>query len=94
MSEVEVVEVPQTDPNEITQEMLRARYDLLCKEVAEMNEKLKPFKEELAAAAARAEMARVAAMEISQKISEIRGGLAWFAKKKEIGRLARALGGY
>lgn len=77
----------------ITRELLKARYDELCAQRDATNERLAPLKAELIAAADEAEVYRVKAEAVSKRLSEARGGMAWIALKKEIGLLAKALGG-
>jgi hypothetical protein len=77
----------------ITIEAIRARYEFLCAERDATEQKIAPLRQELADAAAVAEVHRVKAMKVRERLDAARGGEKWFALKKEIGLLARALGG-
>jgi predicted RNase H-like nuclease (RuvC/YqgF family) len=81
------------EPAEFTEEALRARYEFLKIKVEKTEDQIAPLKAELKAAADEAEKYRVKAMEVAKRLREARGGDAWFAMKREIGRLAKALGG-
>ena len=73
---------------------IRARYTDLCALRDGANKKAGDLKSKLDAANARADTARREAAEYAAQIRSIRGGQeAWFAVKKEIGHLARLLGG-
>jgi len=76
-----------------TPEVLRARYKELCAKRDKTNEELAPLKKELEIANLEAEKTRLKATEIAEKISKARDGMEWIAMKKEIGMLAKALGG-
>ena len=73
---------------------VRARYAALCALRDGANKKAGDLQAKLTAANARSETARREAAEYAAQIRNIRGGQeAWFALKKEIGQLARLLGG-
>lgn len=73
---------------------VRARYVQLCALRDGANKKAGDLKAKLDAANTRSETARREAAEYAAQIQNIRGGTkAWFALKKEIGQLARLLGG-
>lgn len=73
---------------------LRVRYRELCDYVNSVNIRIAPLKKQLEEANKTAENARVYATEIAKQVNEARGGARWFVLKKEIGLLAKALGGY
>lgn len=77
----------------ITRESLRARYDAACEERDAIEARIAPLREELRKAADKAEEYRVAAMKVAAELDQARGGKKWFELKREIGWLAKALGG-
>lgn len=94
MSDSAFTKVPEQDLGRVySPEVLKARYKELCDRRDKVNASTQGLKKELEAANLKAEQARLEAMKIAAKISEARGGAAWITMKKEIGILARALGG-
>lgn len=71
----------------------RRRYQELCMQRDAIEEKIKPLRKQLADAQLIAENARVHCTTIAKQLFEARGGADWFRLKKEIGLLAKALGG-
>lgn len=69
----------------------RERYDELCAMRDEVNAKNAPLEEQLAAANAEAEAARLRADRIAAQIDENRGRESWIALKKDIRVLAAGL---
>lgn len=89
-------ETPLTDISKeelITLDDLRERYVQLCATRDAIEVRIKPLREQLADATKTAEKARVYAEEISQQLNAARGGKNWFILKKNIGTLAKLLGG-
>lgn len=73
---------------------VRARYTTLCALRDAANKKLGDLQAKLDKANERSESARREANEYAAQIQNIRGGAeAWLALKKEIGQLAKLLGG-
>lgn len=73
---------------------VRARYQMLRDLVQDANAKCGDLQAKLDAANARSESARLEANEYAAQIQNIRGGgQNWLLLKKEIGHLARLLGG-
>lgn len=73
----------------ITPEAILARYQYLVAQRDETEARVAPIKERLAAASAKAEEARVAAMNIRDELDRARGGWeGWHALKREIRLLA------
>lgn len=71
----------------------RARYVALCAERDATNAAVAADLKELEDANAVAIAANQRCLEIAKRISDKRGGRQWLALKKEIGVLARAVGG-
>lgn len=72
---------------------LRARYQKLCSIRDEIEARIAPLRAQLADANSAAEKARVYATQVAEQLSKARGGESWFVLKKNIGILAKALGG-
>jgi len=79
------------EPAKITDEAMKARYEYLCKKRDMIEAQIKPLRDELKVAAAKAEAERVSSMEVAKRLFDARGGADWFALKKEIGKLAKTL---
>lgn len=79
-------------PTPITREALQERYEFLCKHRDETEVRIAPLRAKLKKAADEAEVYRVKAMAVADELKSARGP-DWFALKKEIGMLAKALGG-
>lgn len=77
----------------ITMDDLRQRYNQLCAYRDAVEQKIAPLRAQLADANEAAEKARVYAQTIAEQLSKARGGSSWFILKKNIGTLAKALGG-
>lgn len=71
----------------------KKRYQQLCTRRDEIENKIKPLRKQLADAQVIAENARVHCTTIAQQLYDARGGADWFRLKKEIGLLAKAIGG-
>lgn len=77
-----------------TMDAVRQRYEMLCALRDEANKKAEPVRKKLDAANERAQIATRQAAELAAEVLNIRGGAEkWLALKKEIGQLARLLGG-
>lgn len=72
---------------------LRAKYQKLCDVRDQIETRIAPLRAQLASANTAAENARVYATNVAAQLSEARGGQSWFVLKKNIGILAKALGG-
>jgi len=83
----------QEDLELISMADLRARYEKLCAYRDQVEVRIAPLRAQLADANAAAEKARVYATEVAKQLSDARGGQSWFVLKKNIGMLAKALGG-
>ncbi len=81
------------EPKRILPTEFKARYEELCALRDSVNEKNAPLEEQLTAANAEAEAARVRAHALAEQIDANRGNALWLAMKKEIGILAKALSG-
>jgi hypothetical protein len=81
------------DDDLITMADLRNRYQQLCAKRDEVEARIAPLRAQLADAQVAAERARVYCQECADRLSEARGGKSWFTLKKNIGILAKALGG-
>ena len=77
----------------ISQEDLRARYQKLCSVRDLIETRIRPLRTQLEDARNAAERARVYSEDISAQLSAARGGQQWFILKKNIGTLAKLLGG-
>lgn len=82
-----------SDEQLITMDDLRARYNKLCAYRDQVEQQIAPYRAQLKDAQEVAEKARVYCQEIADKLYEARGGKNWFILKKNIGLLAKALGG-
>jgi uncharacterized coiled-coil DUF342 family protein len=72
---------------------LKARYAQLCKARDAANKKAAPVQKKLDDANEKCETFRREAAGHVQELQNIRGGDKWLSLKKEIGQLARLLGG-
>lgn len=83
----------ETKTSEAAMAEYRARYKMLGDHIKSVNDRVAPLKERMKTYADESERQRVLAMQIAAEISKQRGGLGWFAIKKEYGMLAKLLGG-
>jgi len=88
-----MTEVIEVKSSEVMLKEHRERYTALTTYVAAVNKRIEPLKKKMAEHANESERHRVLAMDVAKEISEARGGIGWFAIKKEIGMLAKLLGG-
>ena len=86
--------IRETAGDTAAMEAVRERYKLLCELRDAANAKAAEVIAKRDAANERAEVARREAMQHAAELQNIRGGAEnWLALKKEIGQLARLLGG-
>lgn len=77
----------------ITRERLQVRYAEVQGELAAIEKNIAPLRGKLRAAADEAERYRVKSMAVAEELNVARGGKKFFALKKELGMLAKLLGG-
>lgn len=93
MSDV-TAQIRETAGKTDAMDLVRARYAQLCTLRDGANKKCGDLQGKLDKANAKCETARREAMEYAQQIQDIRGGgKNWLALKREIGQLAKILGG-
>lgn len=93
MSEFSQAQVDQLLKKPVGLDDFRKRYTELCAYRDAVEVKIAPLRAELKEAQTVAEEARVKCQAVADKLSAARGGQKWFQLKKEIGLLAKALGG-
>ena len=80
-------------PEPITRESLKARYAELCAQRDVIEQRVAPLRARKQAAAEEAEEYRVNSLAAAEELLAALGGAQWFALKKEIGLIAKALSG-
>lgn len=89
----ELEKVLEETGSSVTLDDLRKRYAELCAVRDATLTRIAPLQKQLDDARIVAEQARVHCTTVAEQLSAARGGMAWFKLKKEIGLLAKALGG-
>jgi hypothetical protein len=93
MSELSKEQIEQWLKADVGLEDFRKRYADLCSYRDAIEVEIAPLRAALAAEQVNAEKARVRCQEVADQLMAARGGAKWFKLKKEIGLLAKALGG-